>query len=126
NGPIGTWYVTKAVEEGNTGKLAYESNDGNLILSSEARSKLDKNSNYYLSMYLKANFDTEAIIEVSGENSTITSKKVKLNSQGYQRVDILVQNSERNPIDGIDVRSVLENSNSFVLWDDVSITNISA
>ncbi|WP_205730362.1 hypothetical protein [Bacillus thuringiensis] len=75
---------------------------------------------------MKAIYDTEGIIEVRGENSTITSKKVKLNNKGYQRVDILVQNPERNPIDRIDVRNVTINDSAKIYWDDVSITKISA
>ncbi|WP_000574797.1 binary toxin-like calcium binding domain-containing protein, partial [Bacillus thuringiensis] len=125
NGPIGHWYYTYNTGGGNTGKHQYRSANpsANVVLSSEAKSKLDKNTNYYLSMYMKAESDTEPTIEVSGENSTITSKKVKLNSEGYQRVDILVPNSERNPINQIYVRG---NNTTNVYWDDVSITNISA
>ncbi|WP_231122479.1 hypothetical protein [Bacillus thuringiensis] len=125
NGPIGHWYYTYNVGGRNTGKHQYRSAhpSANVVLSSEAKSKLDKNTIYYLSMYLKADSDTEPTIEVNGENSTITSKKVKLNNKGYQRVDILVQNSERNPIKQIHARG---NNTTNVYWDDVSITKILA
>ncbi|MBJ7966992.1 binary toxin-like calcium binding domain-containing protein [Bacillus cereus] len=121
--PIGTWNNTSYVNGGNTGKNQFRSSksDAHVALSSEAKKKLNQNSNYYLSMYMRADSNIEPTIEVAGEKSEIASKKVKLNNQGYQRVDILVKNSERNPIDKIYIRG-----NTSVYWDDVTISEVSA
>lgn len=123
--PIGTWNNTSYVSGGNTGKKQFQSKNSSayVALSSEAKKKLNKNTNYYLSMYMKADSNTEPTIEVTGEKSAITNKKVKLNNQGYQRVDILVKNSERNPIDKIYIRG---NGTTNVYWDDVTISEVSA
>nr|ABR68093.1 Vip1A(BR) [Bacillus thuringiensis] len=124
-GPLGTWYLTYNVVGGNTGKRQYRSahSSAHVALSSEAKKKLNQNANYYLSMYMKADSTTEPTIEVAGEKSAITSKKVKLNNQNYQRVDILVKNSERNPMDKIYIRG---NGTTNVYWDDVTISEVSA
>ncbi|PNK22774.1 hypothetical protein CBR59_30085 [Bacillus thuringiensis] len=123
--PIGTWYNTSYVNGGNTGKKQFQSANSNayVALSSEAKKKLNQSVNYYLSMYMKADSTTEPTVEVVGAKSTITSKKVKLNNQGYQRVDILVKNSERNLIDKIYIKG---NGKTNVYWDDVTISEISA
>ncbi|MDT2240402.1 hypothetical protein P7H22_08770 [Paenibacillus larvae] len=123
--PLGNWIYTDQVDGGNTGKKQYQSADRNtsLIFSSEAKSKLNKNKAYYLSMYMKADSDTEPTIKVKGQNSTIASKKVKLNNKRYQRVDILVKNRGKNPIDRISVKG---DSKTNVYWDDITITDISS
>ncbi|WP_410491856.1 PA14 domain-containing protein (plasmid) [Bacillus thuringiensis] len=123
--PIGTWYNTNYVSGGNTGKTQFQSKHSSayVALTSEAKKKLNKNKNYYLSMYMKADSNTEPIIEITGEKSTKTSKKVKLNNHDYQRVDILVGNYESNPIDKIYIRG---NGMTNVYWDDVTISEVSA
>ncbi|MGA5662635.1 binary toxin-like calcium binding domain-containing protein [Bacillus bombysepticus] len=127
NTPLGNWYYTFNVSDGNTGKHQYRSShpSANVVLSSEAKDKLTKNSQYYLSLYMKAEADTEATIEAVGTESTIKKTTVKLNNKGYQRVDILVENSEQNPIKQI---YMLRNGDdkTDVYWDDVSLTEISA
>nr|WP_172688950.1 binary toxin-like calcium binding domain-containing protein [Bacillus thuringiensis]AJR20766.1 Vip1-02 [Bacillus thuringiensis]AOB42271.1 Vip1-02 [Bacillus thuringiensis] len=122
---IGTWYNANYVNGGNTGKTQFQSKHSSayVVLSSEAKKKLTQNTNYYLSMYMKADSNIEPTIEVASEKSTITSKKVKLNNQDYQRVDILAKNSESNPIDKIYIKG---NGTTNVYWDDVTITEISA
>ncbi|MEK4780834.1 hypothetical protein NST86_32105 [Bacillus sp. FSL L8-0199] len=126
-GPLGDWYSTAVFSTAsNTGKHSYTSISGTsyLDLTSSAKSNLKKNTSYYLSMYIKpynGNLGLEPTIEVKGEKSTIVSKKVKLGSKDYQRVDILVQNSESNPIDKIYIKNA-----SNVHWDDVTFTEISA
>lgn len=125
---IGTWYYTFGRSgNANTGQRHYGtgSNGGTgiLDLSSNAKNKLAKNRNYYISLYMKANADTESTITVKGEKSDIFSKKVQLNSKGYQRIDLLVSNWEKNPIKGLYVEAKEGTSNS---WDDVSFTEVSA
>ncbi|HDR4874853.1 TPA: hypothetical protein QCR24_005795, partial [Bacillus cereus] len=126
-GPLGDWYSTAVFDTtSNTGKHSYTSISGTsyLDLTSSAKSKLKKNTSYYLSMYIRpynGSSNLEPTIEVKGEKSTIVSKKVKLSNKDYQRVDILVQNSENNPIDKVYIKNA-----SSVQWDDVLFTEISA
>ncbi|HDR4765616.1 TPA: hypothetical protein ACQ75Q_003812 [Bacillus thuringiensis] len=124
--PIGTWYYTYNSEgEQNTGGKKYKSAhpNANVVLSSEAKEKLKKGEKYYLSLYMKADEDTQPTIEVKGELATITSKKVKVNNKGYQRVDLLVENSNLNPINQIYIHG---NDKTNVYWDDASLTHISS
>ncbi|HDR4766490.1 TPA: binary toxin-like calcium binding domain-containing protein [Bacillus thuringiensis] len=123
--PMGTWYYTYNLEgDGNTGGKKYQSADpsANVVLSSEAKEKLKKGNKYYLSLYMRADSDTAPTIEVKGEKSTITSKKIKLNNKGYQRVDILVENTNENPINQIYVHG---DNKTNVSWDDITLTEIS-
>ncbi|TKJ00845.1 hypothetical protein FC695_20590, partial [Bacillus cereus] len=104
SGPIGEWYYTYQVSGGNTGKRQYKSAHpgASLEFSQKAKNILKKNSKYYLSMYMKADADTEPIIEIQGGNAKIIkTQKAKLNNQGYQRVDILINNTEATPIENI-------------------------
>ncbi|MCU5669006.1 PA14 domain-containing protein [Bacillus cereus] len=125
NDSIGTWYMTYRVSGGNTGKSQFRSAhpSAQVVLNSEAKNRLNKNSMYYISLYMKADSDTQPIIEVNGEKSTISSKKVNLNSKEYQRVDILVDNLEGNPIKSVYVRG---NDKTNVYWDDVAFTEVGA
>ncbi|TKI36822.1 hypothetical protein FC683_07330 [Bacillus cereus] len=123
--PLGTWNNTNEENGGNTGGKQYKSAHSNAYvqLSLEAKNKLKKNTKYYLSMYMKADADTETTIEIRGERNTKTNKKVKLNNKGYQRIDVLVGNSEINLIDKIYVHG---NDKTNVYWDDVSFTEVSS
>ncbi|HDR5276343.1 hypothetical protein AT268_13755 [Bacillus cereus] len=124
-GPLGDWHSTAVFDTvSNTGKHSYAniSSTSYLDLSSPAKSKLKKNTSYYLSMYIKHYYgNLEPTIEVQGEKSTIVSKKVKLSNDDYQKVDILIQNSERNPIDKIYIKNA-----SNLHWDDVLLTEVAA
>nr|ANP24201.1 binary vegetative insecticidal protein [Bacillus thuringiensis] len=123
--PIGTWsYTYNPKVDGNTGGKKYQSAhpSANVVLSLEAKEKLKKGNKYYLSLYMKADSDTAPTIEVKGEKSTITSKKIKLNNKGYQRVDILVENTNENPINQIYVHG---DDKTKVSWDDITLTEIS-
>ncbi|MCM3222910.1 PA14 domain-containing protein [Bacillus cereus] len=126
SGPIGEWYYTYQVSGGNTGKRQYKSAHpgASLEFSQKAKNILKKNSKYYLSMYMKADADTEPIIEIQGGNAKIIkTQKAKLNNQGYQRVDILINNTEATPIENIVIRG---DGQTNVFWDDVSITEVAA
>ncbi|HDR4875103.1 TPA: hypothetical protein QCR24_006093, partial [Bacillus cereus] len=126
-GPLGKWNNVSIGGAANTGENSYWSISAGftpwLQLSSEAKSKLKKNTTYYLSMYIRTNSNYNPTIKVWGEESEIASKKVTL-TKNYQRVDILVRNSEKNPINQIviDPHSI----NHSINWDDVTITEISA
>ncbi|HDR3452152.1 Vip1Fa1 (plasmid) [Bacillus thuringiensis serovar morrisoni str. 4AA1] len=122
---LGALNSISKVAGGNTGKNQYQSSSSNayISLSSSTKGELNKNTTYYLSMYMRADADTEPTIELKGEKSTIKSQKVKLNNKGYQRVDILVENTESNPIHQIYVHG---NNKTNVYWDDVSLTEVSA
>ncbi|MGH0590635.1 RICIN domain-containing protein, partial [Bacillus mycoides] len=112
-------------DEGNTGKKHYYSKntEAYLKVSSKAKNQLNKNNNYNLSMYMKADSNTETAIEVWGKNGKISEKNVKLNNEGYQRVDMLVSNLPDNPMEEIFIQG---NGDITVRWDDVSITEISS
>ncbi|OTX95991.1 hypothetical protein BK726_02050 [Bacillus thuringiensis serovar londrina] len=126
--PLGKWNNAAIGGAANTGKNSYESLGAeytpSLQLSSEAKSKLKKNTTYYLSMYLRSQSNNSPTIEIRGEkNIEIASKKVTLNAN-YTKVDILVRNSENNPINQIVIRP--NSINHWINWDDVTITEISA
>lgn len=122
---LGALNSISKVAGGNTGKNQYQSSSSNayISLSSSTKEELNKNTTYYLSVYMKADVNTEPIIEIKGEKSTIASRKVKLSNKGYQRIDILVENTESNPIHQIYVHG---NNKTNVYWDDVSLTEVSA
>ncbi|MGH0590578.1 RICIN domain-containing protein, partial [Bacillus mycoides] len=125
-GPLGTWYYTSIENGGNTGEKQFASSSqyAELQLSTKSKNQLNKNTDYYLSMYMKADSTTEPNIEILGEKgTTINTKQVELNNKGYQRVDILMSNSIENPIDMIRISG---NGETKVYWDDVSITEVSA
>ncbi|MCM3222915.1 PA14 domain-containing protein [Bacillus cereus] len=122
---MGIWHYANNVVGGNTGKREYRSNHpaAYVLLSSKSKNKLLKNTNYYISMYMRADSDIEPTIEIKGEKDTITSQKIKLNTEDYTRVDIPIKNTEKNPINQIIVKG---NGKTYVYWDDVSISKVSA
>ncbi|MDY7522446.1 hypothetical protein SBO61_30705, partial [Bacillus thuringiensis] len=126
--PLGKWNNAAIGGAANTGQNSYESLSAgftpSLQLSSEAKSKLKKNTTYYLSMYLRSQANNSPTIEIRGEkNIEIASKKVTLNAN-YTKVDILVKNSENNPVNQIVINP--NSTNHSINWDDVTITEVSA
>lgn len=123
---IGRWYGTYVLNGiPNTGNHYYNTLFGNpatLELSSNSKNKLTKNKQYYVSLYIRGELDTEPTIRVIGEKEDILTKKVKVYNQGYQRIDILVKNMESNPITDISLKS---NSDTGIFWDDISFTEVS-
>ncbi|MED1637902.1 PA14 domain-containing protein [Bacillus thuringiensis] len=127
-GPLGKWNNVMIGGEANTGQNSYWSISEGYIpcleLSPEAKIKLKKNATYYLSMYIRDPFfNKQRTIVVKGDQSEIASKKVTLN-KNHQRVDILVRNSEKNPINHIAIDPYT--INHAVNWDDVTFTEVSA
>ncbi|EJC3746269.1 hypothetical protein MYY11_002669 [Enterococcus faecium] len=124
---LGNWYYTYNPFGGdaNTGTKYYHSahTEASLVLDSNAKSKLAKNRNYYISLYMKPEADTDPTIIVKGERANIISKKVQLSSKGFQRIDILVSNMERNPINQL---FIVGDGNTDISWDDVSFTEVGA
>ncbi|WP_179892740.1 binary toxin-like calcium binding domain-containing protein [Bacillus thuringiensis] len=110
---------------GNTGKKHYYSADAQarLVLNNRAKNKLKKNTDYYLSMYMIADKDTEPQIKIYGQKGMIASKSIKLNNKAYQRVDILVSNLEGNEMENI---YILGSGGTKVSWDDISFTEVSS
>ncbi|AMR88629.1 binary toxin-like calcium binding domain-containing protein [Bacillus thuringiensis] len=142
--PLGEWFgpknsVTNLVG-GNTGKRQYRLSKyentyvGWLVLSPEIQNKLKKNYKYYISMFIKADKDIEPTIRINHGFNAIVNKKVKLSSDKYQRIDILVDNSESNLLDGIlctlgvseEDKEIGTNYNGNIYIDDVAITEVSA
>ncbi|PGT99132.1 hypothetical protein COD21_31460 [Bacillus cereus] len=123
---IGTWYCTERIPGGITGHGEYRSSDlrASLQLEQTAKDKLQKDNSYYLSMYMKADADVETKIDIQGEfDNTIKSKKVKLNNKGYQRVDVLIENTDALSIDQI---AIVGDGKTNVYWADVSVTEVTA
>ncbi len=125
---IGTWNSYAKIEKGgNTGKLQYSTTAAGtrLTLTPEVKSKLKKNGNYYLSLYMKTDSGilNNAEVVVYYEKYGVASKVVKLDDTGYQRVDIPFKNLESNSVKEISVNSV---AGKKIYWDDISITEMSA
>ncbi|OTW37622.1 binary toxin-like calcium binding domain-containing protein, partial [Bacillus thuringiensis] len=140
--PLGEWVFKpdiNNVEGGNTGKRQYrlsKSQDDNiyygmLAFTSEVSNKLKKNYQYYISMSIKADIGVEPTVSIIGASDRIVNKQFKLNSNGYQRFDILVDNSESNPIDAILLDLGVSNQapinySKDIYIDDITITEVSA
>ena len=130
SGPLGTWSLTLVIDGGNTGKKQYISGlsggTSTLTLNQASKNKLEKNTNYYISLYMKADTDnTKPTLEIAGEKSVLASKQITLNKSdnNYTRVDILVHNLEYNPIKEI---RIVADGKSRVLFDDLSVSKVSA
>lgn len=134
---IGNWgdytfnYPDDVPESGsaNTGQRYYcsaalDSTPSILELNADAQSSLKKNRRYYVSLYMKDYTLSEATITVKGEKSDLLTKQVQLSSPNtYQRVDLLVYNSEANPLTGL---SITPQKDTRIYWDDVSFTEVNA
>ncbi|MGG0756895.1 binary toxin-like calcium binding domain-containing protein [Brevibacillus laterosporus] len=139
--PLGEWAFKpdiNNVEGGNTGKRQYQLSKnkdgyyyGMLALSPEVSNKLKKNYQYYISMSIKADAVVEPTVTVMDNLNCIVDKKLKLSSNGYQRFDILVDNSESHPINVmvIDLGVSSQDYNNYsknIYIDDITITEVSA
>ncbi|PER03262.1 hypothetical protein CN489_31850, partial [Bacillus cereus] len=140
--PLGEWVFKpdiNNVEGGNTGKRQYRlsKNQGDyyygmLALSPEVSNKLKKNYQYYISMSIKADAGVEPTVTVTDNAlAPIVDKKLKLSSNGYQRFDILVDNSESHPITTMAIDLGVSNQDPInyskdIYIDDITITEVSA
>ncbi|APQ78432.1 binary toxin-like calcium binding domain-containing protein [Clostridium botulinum] len=79
---------------------------------------------YYVSLYMKADGDTKATIELRNAHAgvVLNSKDVDLNNKGYQRIDIPVKSFKDCKLNRIYVKS---DGGKTIYWDDVSITETS-
>ncbi|HDR3451566.1 Vip1Ea1 (plasmid) [Bacillus thuringiensis serovar morrisoni str. 4AA1] len=128
---VGTWTDTYVFNDkpANTGKYAYYSNSNNktkVTLSNEARKKLQPNTNYYLSFYMKRDGTEGAnvpvkIYDVNGNE--IKSEVIKVpDKKAYQRYNILIPNVKGHEIGSV----TFESSGKFINFDDVAFTEVGA
>lgn len=124
---LGAWYNTGNILGGHTGKRQYKILDNTLeaaaTLSPEKRKKLKKNTVYYVSLLMKADSDVPVHIIAESGYERINSVKASLNRLNYQRVNLLVTNTEEYPIDAIAIRS---EGDTRIYWDDVAFVEVGA
>ncbi|KOM97482.1 hypothetical protein ACP49_10530 [Clostridium botulinum] len=127
------WHAVGISDGGVTGKTQYSSNTEMTTTSVCVLPKgiIEDQKEYYVSLYMKADGDTKATIELLSSNpeiqSPLASKEVNLNNKGYQRIDIPIKNLESKKFEYIYISypAVIYPADIKVYWDDVSITEVS-